>query len=109
MVHAWGCKRSVTKLWLKKLEKTIWENIWENNIKMYFREVDCENVKLSVLSIGSCQMFVILVRVFGLCKKTLLTVQIVSLWRTTNCTISVVPLFKTEGLASHNISIWISY
>jgi hypothetical protein len=46
MVHAWGCKRSITKLWLKKLEETIWENIWGNNVKMYFREVDCENVKL---------------------------------------------------------------
>jgi hypothetical protein len=45
MVHAWSCKRSVTKLWLKKLEDTIWESIW-GNIKMYFREADCEDVKV---------------------------------------------------------------
>jgi len=45
-VHAWGCKRSITKLWLKELEETIWENKRGNNIKMYIREVDCENVKL---------------------------------------------------------------
>jgi len=87
MVHAWGCKRAITELWLKKLEETIWENIWGNNKKMYFREVDCKNVKF-IECAQSCQMFVIMVRFFGLHKKTLLTVQTVSSWKTINHAIS---------------------